>query len=196
MHSTDLGVLTNLAPVAKSLMEKAGFKVDMQSRDWQTLVARRAKKDPPTAGGWNAILTSWVSADMLNPGDGRASSTRAATRRSSAGRATREMEKLRDEFARETDPAKQKAIAVAAQKRNTEYPTHVFLGQWYQPATAHRNIDGILDRARPGLLERREEEPVLKVDCVQVRPAQPGAGHQAGLRRMTGAKEESWLSAH
>ena len=48
MHSTDLQVLTNLAPVAKSLMEKAGFKVDMQSMDWQTVVARRAKKDPPT----------------------------------------------------------------------------------------------------------------------------------------------------
>ena len=49
MHSTDLKTLTNLAPVAKSLMEKAGFKVDMQSMDWQTLVARRAKKDAPEA---------------------------------------------------------------------------------------------------------------------------------------------------
>ena len=67
MHSTDLQVLTNLAPVAKSLMERAGFKVDMQSMDWQTLVARRAKKDPPSAGGWNAFLTSWVSADIFNP---------------------------------------------------------------------------------------------------------------------------------
>ena len=67
MQSTDLAVLTNLAPVAKSLMEKAGFKVDMQSMDWQTLVARRAKKDPPNAGGWHAFLTSWVSADITNP---------------------------------------------------------------------------------------------------------------------------------
>src|SRR4051812_46261011 len=67
MHSTDLQVLTNLAPVAKALMEKGGFKVDMQSMDWQTLVARRAKKDPPNAGGWNAFMTSWVSADILNP---------------------------------------------------------------------------------------------------------------------------------
>ena len=50
MHSTDLAVLNNLAPVAKSLMEKGGFKVDMQSMDWQTLVARRAKKDPPRRG--------------------------------------------------------------------------------------------------------------------------------------------------
>ena len=56
MHSTDLAVLTNLAPVAKELMEAVGFKVDMQSMDWQTLVARRAKKDAPADGGWNAFL--------------------------------------------------------------------------------------------------------------------------------------------
>ena len=52
MQSTDLAVLTNLAPVAKNLLEKGGFKVDMQSMDWQTLVSRRAKKDPPDKGGW------------------------------------------------------------------------------------------------------------------------------------------------
>src|SRR5262244_794707 len=67
MQSTDLVVLTNLAPVAKNLMEKAGFKVDMQSMDWQTLVARRAKKDPPAQGGWHAFLTAWVAADILDP---------------------------------------------------------------------------------------------------------------------------------
>ena len=50
LHSTDLQVLTNLAPVAKSLMEKGGFKVDMQSMDWQTVVARRAKKGPAEPG--------------------------------------------------------------------------------------------------------------------------------------------------
>jgi peptide/nickel transport system substrate-binding protein len=60
-------VLTNLAPVAKSLMERAGFKVDMQSMDWQSVVARRVKKEAPSAGGWNAFLTSWVAADVLNP---------------------------------------------------------------------------------------------------------------------------------
>ena len=49
----------NLAPVAKSLMEKAGLKVDLQAMDWQTLVSRRAKKDPPASGGWSVFLTSW-----------------------------------------------------------------------------------------------------------------------------------------
>src|SRR6266702_6085935 len=104
MHSTDLYVLANLAPVAKSLMERAGFKVDMQSMDWQTLVARRAKKDPPNAGGWSAFLTSWVSADVLNPvmtGFLNAGCDKALF----GWPCDQEMEALRDQFARETDPA-------------------------------------------------------------------------------------------
>ena len=89
-------------------MEKAGFKVDMQSMDWQTLVARRSKKDPPNAGGWHAFLTSWVSADITNPiftGFMNSGCDKAMF----GWPCDAEMEKLRDQFARETDPAKQKA---------------------------------------------------------------------------------------
>jgi peptide/nickel transport system substrate-binding protein len=142
MHSTDLIVLNNLAPVAKSLMERAGFKVDMQSMDWQTVVARRAKKDPPNAGGWNAFLTSWVAADILNPV--MAGFANAGCDKAMFGwPCDAEMEKLRDQFVRETDPAKQKEIAAAVQRRNIEVTTHLFLGQWYQPAAVRRNIEGI-----------------------------------------------------
>ncbi len=144
MHSSDLAVLNNLAPVAKSLMEKAGFKVEMQSMDWQTLVSRRAKKDPPTAGGWHAFLTSWVAADILNP-------VMAGFLNSACDKAMfgwpcdQEMEKLRDQYARETDPAKQKAIAEAVQVRLTQYPTHIPLGQWYQPVAVRKNIQGMME---------------------------------------------------
>ena len=51
LHPTDQNVLTNLAPVAKQLMEKAVIKVDTQSMDMQTLVTRRAKRDPIEKGG-------------------------------------------------------------------------------------------------------------------------------------------------
>jgi peptide/nickel transport system substrate-binding protein len=51
-----LGVLTNLTPVAKSLLERAGFKVEMQSMDWQSMVNRLiTKKGPAAEGGWNAL---------------------------------------------------------------------------------------------------------------------------------------------
>ena len=148
LHSTDLLVLTNLAPVAKSLMEKAGFKVEMQSMDWQTLVSRRTKKEPPTAGGWSAFLTSWVSADIMNP-------VMAGFFNSSCEKAMfgwpcdPEMEKLRDDFARETDATKQKAIAEAVQKRATQFVSHINLGQWYQPIAARTNIAGIMTAPAP-----------------------------------------------
>jgi len=55
-----------------------------------------------------------------------------------------EIEKLRDAFARETDPAKQKQIAMELQKRWVEAPTFVDLGQLYQPSALRTNIDGML----------------------------------------------------
>jgi peptide/nickel transport system substrate-binding protein len=148
MQSTDLVVLTNLAPVAKSLMERAGFKVDMQAMDWQTLVARRAKKDPPNAGGWNAFLTAWVAADILNPV--MAGFANAGCDKAMFGwPCDQETEKLRDQFARETDPKKQKEIAEAVQVRNTQATTHLFLGQWYASIAARKNVNGIMTAPVP-----------------------------------------------
>jgi peptide/nickel transport system substrate-binding protein len=143
MQSTDIPSLSNLAPVAKSLLEKAGFKVDLQAMDWQTLVARRAKKDPPASGGWSAFLTSWGSVDVLDP-------VATAFLNASCDKATfgwpcdAEIERLRDAFAKETDPVKQKAIAEAVSARAAEYPTHVFLGQYLQPSAFRKNISGAL----------------------------------------------------
>ena len=148
MQSTDLDVLTNLAPVGKSLLEKAGFKVDMQSMDWQTLVGRRVKKDAPSAGGWNAAFTSWVAADVTNPIS--AAFVNASCDKAAWGWPCDEaLEKLRDDFARATDPAKQKEIAEAVQVRVSEVVTHVYLGQWYQPQAHKKSVVGVLEAPAP-----------------------------------------------
>jgi peptide/nickel transport system substrate-binding protein len=143
LQSTDLQVLTNLAPVAKAQLEAAGFKVDMQSSDWQTVVGRRVKKDPPDKGGWNLMLTSWVAADILNP-------VMAGFFNSACDKAMfgwpcdAEIEKMRDAFSKETDPAKQKQIAIDLQKHWVEAPTFVPLGQLYQPSALRTGIDGMV----------------------------------------------------
>jgi peptide/nickel transport system substrate-binding protein len=143
MQSTDLPVLTNLAPVAKAQMERAGLKVEMVSMDWQTLVVRRTKKDPPNAGGWHAFLTSWVAADILNPV--MAGFFNAACDKAMFGwPCDSTIEKLRDQFSKETDPAKQKELAIALQKYWADHPTHVNVGQWYQPAALRTNLEGTL----------------------------------------------------
>lgn len=143
MHSTDLAVLANLAPVAKSLLEKGGFKVNMVSMDWQTLVARRAKRDPVDKGGWNAFLTAWAAADILDP-------VMTAFLNASCDKALfgwpcdKDLEGLRDQYARETDRAKQKAIAEQVQLRAIAYGTHVPLGQWVSASGVRKNVTGIV----------------------------------------------------
>jgi peptide/nickel transport system substrate-binding protein len=54
------------------------------------------------------------------------------------------IEKLRDLFAKETDPAKQKQIAIDLQKHWVQAPTFVNLGQLYQPVAMRTTIDGML----------------------------------------------------
>jgi peptide/nickel transport system substrate-binding protein len=148
MHQTDLHTSANLAPVAKSLMEKGGFKVDMQSMDWQTLVSRRAKKASPVEGGWHAFLTANATIDITDP-------VIAQWLNASCDKALPgwpcdpEIEKLRFQYARATDPTKRKATAEAIQVRVTEWTTHIHLGEWSVPAAIRKNISGILSPGVP-----------------------------------------------
>jgi peptide/nickel transport system substrate-binding protein len=67
LQTSDNPTLTDLVPVAKTLLERGGFKVDAQSMDWQTPVARRAKKDPVAQGGWNIAQTAAAAVLLLDP---------------------------------------------------------------------------------------------------------------------------------
>ena len=53
--------------VAAQLLREAGFKVDVQATDWQTVVSRRASQKPPNEGGWNMFFTNATGADAVNP---------------------------------------------------------------------------------------------------------------------------------
>jgi peptide/nickel transport system substrate-binding protein len=137
---TDLGVIKQLAPVAKAQLERAGFKVDVQPMDWQSMVTRlTTKKGPPSEGGWNAFGTSWVQLDILDPlmtpnlvttGD-----------KARAGWPSDEtMEKLRDKFALASTEAEKKAVAEEVQRRAMEIVTHVPLGEWFGVSAVRANI--------------------------------------------------------
>ena len=148
MQSTTLPVLTNTAPVTKSLLEQGGFKVDMQSMDWQTVVTRRTKKDPADKGGWNVFHTYSVAADILNP----ISTNYMVANGDKAWFGwpnDPEMEKLRDAYAKETDPAKGKALAAAVQDRALETAQYGWIGQWYGPGAARANVVGWLKAPVP-----------------------------------------------
>ncbi len=141
LQSTTLPVLTNVAPVTKALLEQGGFKVDMQSMDWQTVVTRRTKKEPANQGGWNIFHTFAVAADLMNP----IANAYIAANGDKAWFGwpnDPEMETLRVSFSKETDPAKSKALAFAIQNRALETAQYGWIGQWYGPGAMRANLTG------------------------------------------------------
>jgi len=143
MKPTDLAAIGKLPDVAAQLLRQAGFKVDLQAMDWNTLVGRRAKKDPPQQGGWNMFFTAWVAPDIWNPITNPAIG--AQGEKSWFGwPSDPAIEKLRDEFARATDEAKKKALAERIQARAFEIATHAPLGEYANPLAARRNVTGFV----------------------------------------------------
>ena len=148
LQATDLLSVRNLGPVAKQQMEAVGFKVDLQMMDWQTVVSRRTKKDLPSAGGWHGFFTSMAAADAQNP----LSNLFAAGTCDKAGpgwACDEELEKLRDAFARETDPAKLKPLADAVQARAVDVTTYIPLGQYVQIGAHRKAMKGWLEAPVP-----------------------------------------------
>ena len=143
MKPTDLAAIGKLPDVAAQLLRQAGFKVDLQAMDWNTLVGRRAKKDAPAAGGWNMFFTAWVAPDIWNPLTNPA--VGAQGEKSWFGwPSDPAMEKLRDDFARATDEAKKKALAEQIQARAFEIATHAPLGEYANPLAARRTVTGFV----------------------------------------------------
>ena len=131
--------------VAAQLLREAGFKVDLQATDWQTVVTRRASQKPPKEGGWNMFFTNWVAADVLNP----------IANFSIGGRGTKggwfgwaenpKIEELKDKFARSQSPDEQKKIAAEIQKEAYDQVIYVPLGQYTQPSVWRKSLTGVLD---------------------------------------------------
>ena len=143
MRPTDLATIAKLPLVAKQQLEAAGFKVDMQQMDWSTLVARRARKDPPDKGGWNAFLTAWTAGDIQNPLT-MAMLNAAGDKGWFGWQDDAVIEELKVKFAQATSDAEKKRVAEQIQLRAIETVSHVHLGQFNNPAAMRRNVEGLV----------------------------------------------------
>ncbi|MGH7153412.1 MAG: hypothetical protein ACREF3_05735, partial [Acetobacteraceae bacterium] len=55
--ASSVPMFRQMSLVTAQTLSKIGMKVDLQLSDAATFVARRIKKDPPSAGGWNMFHT-------------------------------------------------------------------------------------------------------------------------------------------
>jgi peptide/nickel transport system substrate-binding protein len=142
MKPTDLAAIQKLPDVAAQLLRQAGFKVDLQAMDWQTLVGRRAKKDPPDKGGWHMFLTAWNAFDVWSPIANPTMDTRGEKSTWFGWATDDKLVDLRNKFMRATDEAEKKKLADAMHARAFEIGTHVIVGEYQQPMAARKNISG------------------------------------------------------
>jgi len=131
--------------VVAQQLRQAGFKVDLQATDWQTVVTRRASQKPVSEGGWNMFITNWVGADLMNP----------IVNFSIGGRGKKggwfgwaddpKIEELKDKFVRATSLADQKKIAEEIQKEAYDQVIYIPLGQFDAPSAWRKSLTGVLD---------------------------------------------------
>jgi len=131
--------------VAAQLLRDAGFKVDLQATDWQTVVARRASQKPPKEGGWNMFFTNWVAADVSNPVVNASVGGRGKNGGWFGWAEDAKIEELRDKFARSASPDEQKKIAADIQKQAYEQVIYIPLGQYLIPTGWRKSLSGVLD---------------------------------------------------
>jgi peptide/nickel transport system substrate-binding protein len=131
--------------VAAQLLRQAGFKVDVQATDWQTVVSRRASQKPVSEGGWNMFFTNWVAADVMNPLVNFSIGGRGKNGGWFGWSEDARIEQLKDQFARSSSPEDQKKIATEIQQEAYDQVTYIPLGQFTIPSAWRKSITGVLD---------------------------------------------------
>jgi peptide/nickel transport system substrate-binding protein len=146
MDPTDYPTIHGPTLVIRELLQKGGLNVDLAAMDWGSLISRRAKKDPPQAGGWNLFVTWWISADALTPAVN--AGLRGSGEKAWFGWPTiPELDRLRAEWVRAAEPAKKKQIAEQIQTVAYDEVPYVLWGQFRQPTAYRKTAQGVLNFA-------------------------------------------------
>jgi len=123
-------------------LRKIGMNVELQAMDYQTLVARRAKKEPIASGGWSMFATQGIALDYLDP------FSVLLTGSGSGGWVgwvdQPKIEELKRKFASESDIERRKAIAREIQELAFDVVSYVPLGMTYPPIAHRKNVKGII----------------------------------------------------
>ena len=124
------------------LLRRAGMKLDLQSTDWGTVVQRRAKKDPPAQGGWNAFITNLTGTNNFDPASHlglRGNGDKAWFGWPNAPK----LEELRQQWFDAPNEAEQKRICREIQADFMREPTYLPLGAYYPQTVFSAKLTGM-----------------------------------------------------
>jgi peptide/nickel transport system substrate-binding protein len=127
------------------MLRQAGFKVDLQATDWQTVVSRRTSQKPTSEGGWNMVFTYSAAADVMNPIANQPLGGRGKNGGWFGWAEDAKIEQLKDAFLRAPSAEAQKKIAEEIQAEAYDQVIYVPLGQFLAPSAWRKSLTGVLD---------------------------------------------------
>ena len=68
LHPTDVVNNNALTTVLTDTLKRSGLNAESATSDWGTVLQRRANRNPPDQGGWNALVVLFGGIDLANPG--------------------------------------------------------------------------------------------------------------------------------
>ncbi|MFB9264394.1 ABC transporter substrate-binding protein [Bradyrhizobium erythrophlei] len=145
MAPGDVTTLKAQPIVVAQQLRDAGFKVDVQATDWQTVVTRRASQKSPKEGGWNMFFTNWVSADVSNPIANLSIGGQGKNGGWFGWAEDAKIEQLKEAFVRAPSLDEQKKIAADIQKEAYDQVIYVPLGQYQAPSAWRKSLSGVID---------------------------------------------------
>ena len=144
INTHEIASIGALGDVTANNLKKLGINVEIADSDWGTLVARRAKKEPPAQGGWNIFHTTSGGASVYSP-------VTNFTIDSGCGRTNwfgwpcdEPSEALRRDYLRAPDETARRAALVALHRRLWEALPTIPIGSYVTPYAARSNVHGIL----------------------------------------------------
>jgi peptide/nickel transport system substrate-binding protein len=148
MQPTDVVTVKAQPVVAAQALRAAGFNVDMQAMDWQTLVTRRASQKPPAEGGWNLFFTNWIVPEIMTPLNnpmlnGRGKDGWFGWPDDPV------LEDLKAKYIKSTTPESQKAVAAEIQKHAMDVVNYIPLGQYKIPYVWRKELTGLIESPVP-----------------------------------------------
>jgi peptide/nickel transport system substrate-binding protein len=148
LHPTDVPALAAMPPVYAQALRKAGFNVQLQAMDWQTVNVRRTSKEPVAKGGWNIFSTRISLSTLTDP----AGSPTAAANGAGAWYGWPDVpaiEVLRQKMARTLDLAEQKKIAAQIQHLAIDEVVTIPLGERSVVSAKRKNVSDPVPASAP-----------------------------------------------
>lgn len=148
LHPSDNPLAETQPVVITAALRAAGFNVDLQTMDWQTLVNRRASQKPPAEGGWNIFVSYSAVVNGLDP----ISSAQVPANGKKAWFGwpdVPEIEKLRTQFVHASSESERKKITEQLQKIVIDEGVIVPLGKYVSNTAYSKKLDGVLEASIP-----------------------------------------------